>query len=596
MWTPAPACIMRVSRGCEKCHFRFNLSYRYFDQNERIMTKCGQFVEIEPSDIIQPPAKRFRSNHHATDDIASISEAAYETSVVDNSTGKHVPQTGVPCIFQYCSGIPCEDDGDALDDSTLLEDFDDEDAGSLPVETLQWIDAPILISQYLKACPSLWSQNLDEFVAGQDFISPSQHANMESTLAEHNDEFISKEVSISGRNGHHLIRSSGSLAAPLLIKLHYPSFTTSCPNDGETADHSSPCPRLLMHTGLTSHNAFWMQAYYRRELPEANRKSPMRTWSERLLQIHEDHSQWHEDHSTARFRLLLGAHNRVHDLAKENIVTFTAQFPESVTIKSSLHIRNGKIHHIAFYATHPEYLFRNPSRQVSLEYDVCLGLVAALAKIDDFRYGYFLRRAEYLELKGVTGRELGDNALHDAIQLLAKERLGGRLLPLEEIPLSLRNWLSVEHGTTKAELDTLLKDGHSVVEFCHQKLVSKGGTVKAQLEKGRGLTIPSGLDKIRQANREKDSQVQRYQVKSSTVTVVRVHCAKCKSVASEYDDTNPTFEKGTGKYISRKRSACNNCCVTYTTKSGSSRKRDMDFIPVDTSTLFVYARNISAKK
>lgn len=490
------------------------------------------------------------------------------------------------------------DDGDddaASDELKAAAYFESNQALSADLETPNWINGSSLIPKYLESCPTEWSDALREFVVRKDTFSPSQLSTMASSLSEHNAKFRLNEVQISSRNEHHLISSSGSLVAPILIKLHYPSFTTSHKDDGETADYSSPCPRLLLNAGFTSGNAFWMQAYYRRELPEASRKSPMRKWSPKLLQIHEEHSDWHEEHSMARFRLLLGSHNRKNDLKKQDTVSFLSKFPEDITIRTSLHVNKGTIHHITFYTHHPEDLFQNPSRRVSLKYDICLGLVAALADLPGFQYGSFAMRAQYLQQKGITGRALGDNALHDAIQLLATERSEGKLLPLDEIPSSIKNWL-VAQGTSIDELQALPDNQRSIVELCHQKMVSKGGVVKAKLEKSRGMEMPSGLDKIRDANRDKDSQIQRYQATSSTVTSVRVHCAKCKSSESAFDDTKPTFEKQSGKYISRKRSSCKQCCTTYTTKAGTTRKRDVDFIPVDTSTSFVYARNISAKK
>ena len=151
-------------------------------------------------------------------------------------------------------------------------------------------------------------------------------------------------------------------------------------------------------------------------------------------------------------------------------------------------------------------------------------------------------------------------------------------------------------------LQKLVPVDMSFVQYVHHRMVSRGGYAKAEKERKLGLSIPSGLDTIRDANRAKDSKLQALQEKSDQTKAasVRVHCAKCKSVMSEFEDTNPTWEKKSGAYISRKRTSCRTqgCCDTYTTngKKKATRRKEVDFVPVDKKLPFVYARNLSAKK
>lgn len=498
-------------------------------------------------------------------------------------------------------------DSDAEDDTNFdptteeiawIDDVDD--ISSDDIEIPEWLTPKHLIASLYKSCPSSWQSEIKELVdkSKKTFSSDAIKA-LDSLLQQRNSDFRSQETNVSHRNIQHLIYPSGSLASPILLKLHYPSFSTSHPLDGETADTSSPCPRILMDAGFSSNNALWIQAYYRRETPDPSRKSPMRNWPLPLKALHEKHANWHEENSESSIRILFGRHNRTSDLRRENTTSFDVCFPGGVSIKASLHSKENVLHHITLYANHPEYLFRNPSVSVGMEYDAVLGLAASLGDIPQFKFGFFTVRARKLEKLGILGREVGDNALHDTIQLLKAERMSGVPIGLENVPSSVKRWLTQETGVSEENLGGLVSPGGSIVEYSHQKMVSRGGIVKAENERRRGLDIPSGLDQIRQANRAKDSKLQRQQNSSSShePSVVRVRCAKCESPASEFDDKSPTWDKSSGKYVARKRSSCRTqgCCDTYLTKKQTTRRKEVDFIPVDNLIQFVYARNLSSK-
>lgn len=494
-----------------------------------------------------------------------------------------------------------EDDTWIHDDiAEIVEVQDKIDTTTTTLGGYQWLNPEDLRKFLLESCPSTWLSELTKCLDHQKEYTAEDIAQCNNRVVVQEQEFRLEESRISKEDPKHLIRSSGSLLAPVLLKLHYPSFTTTSPSDGETADFSSPIPRLLMKAGFDGGNAFWTQAYYRRCVPDKDRRSPMTKWSRELREVHDNQAHWYESNSKATVRVLFGSHNRSVSLKTEGIVAFDVKFPDELTIKVTLDLRAKNVHHLNLYAFHPEYLYRNPSKDVSLEYDTVLGLAASLAGINNFNFGYFSRRSQTLQEVGIVGRQVGDNALHDVIQCLKRERESSTVISLEEIPISIKRWLHLEMGVPENDLGNLVPATKSLVEFCHQKMVSKGGITKIERERARGLIMPSGLDSIRDANRAKDSSIQRQQQSSSgsLPAVVRVQCAKCKSEEGQFDDTNPTWDKSTGRYVSRKRSCCRTpgCCDSYTTKKGTTRKKDVDFVPVDTSILFVYARNLSVKK
>ena len=202
------------------------------------------------------------------------------------------------------------------------------------------------------------------------------------------------------------------------------------------------------------------------------------------------------------------------------------------------------------------------------------------------------------------------------------------------------------------EVVKLVPEGMTLVACIHKRMVTKGGYAKAEkqramwphglekahqanranaekrpamglpmhphlennLEKARqinpanaekrramGLPMPSHLEtsreKAHQANRARPSKLQKQQMESGTTkpSTVRVRCRKCKSVASEFDDTSPTWEIPSGRCISRRRGSCpaRGCCDVYKTRTGSGRRGQVDFVPVDTSVKYVHANKVT---
>ncbi|TKX24610.1 hypothetical protein C1H76_3219 [Elsinoe australis] len=401
-----------------------------------------------------------------------------------------------------------------------------------------------LIEPLVAQCPPAYRSALMEFLE----FRPDD-ASMGTTMSTplRNDasfkQFMSDECSISGQQKSHIVAPSGSWSAALMIKLHYPTFTCANPEDNEVADASSPCPRMLMNAGFSPSNTLWVEAYWRRQIPPAKRGDPTHEWTEELRACHEAFTRHCEERADARVELVLGSGNRKTTLKNVGLVTYAVVFGEARSVQVSLQVASdpasARVERLLVYGYHPEYLFRNPNLEVSKTYDYAVALAARVARID-INYGYFERRAHRLAALGIKGRVSGDNALHDAIQLLMAEKISPPgSLRFESLSPAIINWLRKNLDVvTQAHLERLLPEGSTIVQFVHSAMVRAGGQAKAALEKLQGRSMPSGLDKIAAANRAKDSAVSRKQEKSAEgrPVAVRVKCGKCGG--SEFDDTN----------------------------------------------------------
>jgi hypothetical protein len=197
--------------------------------------------------------------------------------------------------------------------------FDEE------VEIPDVLRPEVLIGALLESCPEAWRIALQNFLADDKQIKPTHHqSDQSSTLEMRYRKLVDAEFAISDENKHHLIRPSGNLPAPILLKLHYFYL-----EDGETADLTSLYPRLLLSAGFSDQNAFWMQAYYRRQTPGSTRKSPMTQWTALLRRVHEDLASWLEKAVQGSIHVLFGHYNRLSDHSS-NAVKFDARVQQSV--------------------------------------------------------------------------------------------------------------------------------------------------------------------------------------------------------------------------------------------------------------------------
>ncbi len=401
-----------------------------------------------------------------------------------------------------------EDDNIELERLVELEDVIAADE-SLDINARP-TDSKLLLLALLEQCPDFSREALRQFIEEEpEDNKPEAQRHTVSLEKQRFAGFAEKEIQLSGRDIHHLVRNSGSLLAQVGLKLHYPSFTTQYPNDGETADESSPCPRLLLRSGFSVFNAFWMQAYYRREMLNRTRCSPMKKLSPDLLSEHEAFSFWSEKNSAARVFIYFGAENRSRSLLQANLVTFKVSLDNgaAVTVSLETHSQTRRVTRIIVYAYHPEYLYRNPSTEVGKDYDLALGLTAVLGNVKGFRYGHFERRAEWLAKLGIRGRLPGDNALHDAIQILLGERRSSMTSSFDTLPQSILRW--VVDDMKISDIDEVIKlvpEGMALVPYIHKRMVTKGGYAKAEKQRAMGL---HGTEKARQAKRARPSKLQK---------------------------------------------------------------------------------------
>ncbi|PSK54022.1 hypothetical protein B9Z65_7828 [Elsinoe australis] len=418
------------------------------------------------------------------------------------------------------------DDEEQIGEQDMLELLDieqvDRPSNTTQVQVdLSHLGPDSLIEPLVAQCPPAYRFALMEFLEFRP-DDASMGTTMSTPLRNYAsfEQFMSDECSISGQQKSHLVAPPGSWSAALMIKLHYPTFTCANPEDNEVADASSPCPRMLMKAGFSPSNTLWVEAFWRRQIPPAKRGDQTHEWTEELRACHEAFTRHCEERADAR---VVGSGNRKTTLKNVGLVTYAVVFGEARSVQVSLQVTSdpasARVERLLVYGYHPEYLFRNPNLEVSKTYDYAVALAARVARID-INYGYFERRAHRL--------------------LMVEKISPPDSLRFESLPPAIINWLRKNLDVvTQADLERLLPEGSTIVQFVHSAMVRAGRQAKAALEKHQGRSMPSGLDKIAAANRAKDSAVSRKQEKSAEGRpgAVLVKCGKCGG--SEFDGTNP---------------------------------------------------------
>jgi hypothetical protein len=131
------------------------------------------------------------------------------------------------------------------------------------------------------------------------------------------ESFVKKESSSHKprRPQSELVRPSGDLTAPILLHLHYHSMTTEHRHNGEIADETNCCIKLLLDSGFSATNAIWVDTFSRRE-KRANGGKRRADWSAKeayppkIYDMHLSCSNKLRDLSSAKMELVFGAENR----------------------------------------------------------------------------------------------------------------------------------------------------------------------------------------------------------------------------------------------------------------------------------------------
>lgn len=216
-------------------------------------------------------------------------------------------------------------------------------------------------------------------------------------------EFVTQATSVSTIREEHFVKPSGDFSKDLILALHYPTFCTAHPENGYAADESNPTTNSLLDVGFSGENSLWLEEFYNRMRPPPGRGCPTADvsaqetdpnpmdMSRNLVQIQHKFSERMERLSSARFALVFRACQRERLLKRQDMRTFKILYNNEVEIQAAARYRDGQLYRIYFFAWHPEGIswtaYRKADLSVALQYDVAMGIAAALAKVN-FKYGF----------------------------------------------------------------------------------------------------------------------------------------------------------------------------------------------------------------
>ena len=271
--------------------------------------------------------------------------------------------------------FPLIDEEEIEEVSRLEEDFLTSQHESFDRTTQDVDDHMDLIETLVECCPQEWRSALNDFLDDAEDV-PDTVENGTELLERRFQDFSLRETQLSHGNPRQLVKPSGSLENPVLLKLHYPSFTTDHILDGEVADDTSPCPRLLMRF---------------------------------------EFSGWCEKTSVAKVEIHFGNMNKNKHQTLSWMRNFVVSFDAGLHIPVSLEFDRGRIKRVHIFMCHPQFLFFLKTQHLNQLYNQGLGLAAAITYLQ-VDYGYFARRSEILGL--------GGNALDDLRHLRGAENKG----------------------------------------------------------------------------------------------------------------------------------------------------------------------------
>lgn len=205
---------------------------------------------------------------------------------------------------------------------------------------------------------------------------------------------------MSGRPIAHLVKGSGTFAgsARLGVFGNYPTFRTSTPNNGECADPTNPCMRMLLRKGLVASPGdvdFW-DRWSRRERTDTRHLLPRNKdiwWNEadEVKQLHYDLASQSLALSNPLVVLAVGSP------AQRWMCEF-AKYSESLLIEDvriSVHFEEDCVKRVVVGCPHPETMFFSHSPMYGAMMDNAINLAVGLAGISTLPI-----LEDYFSLKG----------------------------------------------------------------------------------------------------------------------------------------------------------------------------------------------------
>lgn len=454
---------------------------------------------------------------------------------------------------------------------------------------------------------------------------------------------MSKETSISRQPSSGLVKPSGNLTLPVIIKLHYPTKRTKHPLHGYAADESNPCTSLILKAGFTSANSLWLEEVYRRTLPPKNRSCPAMPLSDGERQVHNDFSQALEDASTSCVAIIFGKCNRSL-LIERRLVSFPVRI-ENFEVIIGIQYRGDIITRLFVFADHPEYIIRRAFAATDIKVanrnDIAFGLTAAVAGIPDFSFGHFnesiarhrITLAATKELVSLRAQSLPVNNPRKSNSRSSgpSSQLGDSY---DDLPPAIRHWLFSSYRISdNVSLVASKPSNTSTLEHLLRKLTCKEGPrpieapqysdlptiLQASLRKDHSIVDSVSLQAALKPGQsimdfvfgafqpKKDHRRTKNRGLINSGRTVDGPCVevevKCESCGHMDVDRKPEWENtpvATNRaYIIKARTTCPGpkCCIEKVGSTGKRRREAVNYIPVDeTLAQAAITQNAAAKR
>lgn len=396
--------------------------------------------------------------------------------------------------------------------------------------------------------------------------------------------FCVQEVALSNRPVEDLVIPSGSLFAPVGLKLHYPTFSGTNLHEGEVANPSFACIRILVSKGLS--NACWYEAFFRREkFPERPSGSvgkrpapPMKDYSSSLSACHLAYSSWCEQQPIV---VLFGEHVLKIASSDKAVERINVLDPP---IGLLLFRESDKIIKICVVAPHPQTLLMSVNGRtrdglsVARNMDRAINAAVALCPLgtnnNEIDPTYFERLI--LHKSSEAANVFNRNPRTAMIEGLQVEKQSGVSLEYDKMDPSILSWLKSEKGVNDPKA-TITAEAYQAGVTCLQ-IVQRMMTKKGN--KARNDNLDKKRDKSA-VNFERTTKRQ-----SDPLTT------QCEVCGVQSVDSAPLY--GTegeikGLYIARTTKACpGGCCkLQADRKTPGKTSRAIDLVPVDETVRFV---------
>ncbi|KAI9836549.1 MAG: hypothetical protein M1819_001180 [Sarea resinae] len=393
------------------------------------------------------------------------------------------------------------------------------------------------------------------------------------------DEFQKAEVATWPEGSRYekfeqeLVRPSGNIDARISNHLHYPSFTTKHRYDGEIADDTNCCIRLVLKKGFNIGNSFMFNTFSRRE-----GRDKLKDYSRETEDVHRGWSNRLHRAMTAKVEIVWGAASRQWMEENLDLVQLKLFGPwKGVTLHLERSPANENIERIIVFVHHPEYFLHQYDAGIARRQDRALNAAAALAgvRVDE---NFFERRAKFLErpFDQIIEDEDDENEgelrspsarkLHFVLMDLLEAEAENEGFQYDWLPYRVTSWLSDSYDIT--DQDGLHKKWKSIFGDGEDS-ESEPGTDMAELEASESSLVgkifslygrKGGMAQLRGRSRDEHGNVfsvmDPYVIPYPNRTMER-KCHRCgrgmeADTYVRYGKTHPTY------YVAHGHKGCHN--------------------------------------